>query len=442
MHRHWPRALIAFTAATAALLSATRAPDVGARVPARSSVAVPPVHVRILGINDLHGHLEPTAVDGRQAGGVAWLASALDRASSDGTPTIRVTAGDSPGASPLISARFGDVPTAEALNLMHFDVGTLGNHDFDKGPDAMRKLVGVANFPYIAANVLDARTEKPLLPPYVVVQRAGVKIGFIGVTTTSSGRWLMPEYRRALRFTDISDTVNTYARELEAQGVHAIVVLAHAGGVQDSDSSASGEIVDETRQMSDSVDAVVAGHTHTLMDLRVGHKVLTQAICFGMAFDRIDLSIDPTSDEVVSAGADVDRVWDDELSPDARLSALVAGYRARLGALATRPVADLPAAIARMPGPDGPNELGYLVAESQREAAHADMAFVAPDWVRADLPAGPVTYADVRGPAVRQRRGPHDDVGPRRAGAAGRAGRPRRATAREHGSPGGDRPGA
>jgi 5'-nucleotidase len=55
----------------------------------------------------------------------------------------------------------------------------------------------------------------------------------------------------------------------------------------------------------------------------------------------------------------------------------------------------VPQDIARAPGPDGPNELGWLVAESQRRAAHADIAFVPPDWVRSDLPAGPLTFADV-----------------------------------------------
>jgi 5'-nucleotidase len=49
----------------------------------------------------------------------------------------------------------------------------------------------------------------------------------------------------------------------------------------------------------------------------------------------------------------------------------------------------------RTPGPDGRNELGWLVAESQRRAAHADVAFVPPDWVRSDLPAGPLMYADL-----------------------------------------------
>jgi 5'-nucleotidase len=222
-----------------------------------------------------------------------------------------------------------------------------------------------------------------------------VKVGFIGVTTRASARWLMPEYARELRFADISDTVNRYTAELAAQGVHAIVVLAHAGGAQETDTTGSGEVVGETQEMSNDVDAVVAGHTHTLMNLRVGHKVVTQAVAFGTAFDQIDLTIDPATDDVVDATADVVRTWDDEVEPDARLTAMVEAYRARLGELATRPVAHTPKPITRTPGPDGPNELGWLVAESQRRAARADVAFVPPDWVRADLEAGPLTYADM-----------------------------------------------
>lgn len=399
LRRHLPRTLVALAATGAALLAAARAPEVGAQ----TSGPVRLVHVRILGINDLHGHLDPSDVGGRPAGGVAWLASYLDSRSADGTPTLRVTAGDSAGASPLISAHFHDQPTVEALNMMHFDVGTLGNHDFDEGPAEMLRMVNGgdgftgAGFPYVAANALDAATGRSLLPPYVVLERAGVRIGFIGVTTRASSRWLLPQYASRLRFADISDTVNRYARELKAQGVQTIVVLAHAGGVQESADAASGEIIDETRQMTDAVDVVVSGHTHTLINVRVGHKLVTQAQCYGMAFDQIELTIDRRTDDVVDAAADVVRTSNDAegLKPDPALAAMVDRYRARLGELATRPVAFAPEPITRAPGDGSANRLGAIVADSERAAAHADVAFVAPDWVRADLPAGRLTYADL-----------------------------------------------
>ncbi len=87
------------------------------------------VKLRLLGVNDFHGRLEPPRLG---IGGAAWLKSHLDRATLPGR-TIRVHAGDMVGATPLISSWFHDEPTIEAANEIGFDVGTLGNHEFDEG---------------------------------------------------------------------------------------------------------------------------------------------------------------------------------------------------------------------------------------------------------------------------------------------------------------------
>jgi 5'-nucleotidase len=352
------------------------------------------VHVRILGINDLHGHLEPPVTGEQGAGGVAWLSSWLDR-HSDAGRTIRVSAGDSAGGSPLISAHFHDEPAVETLNHMNFDVATAGNHEFDQGPEQMRRLSRLARFPYIGANSLDPRSGEPLLPPYTVVERAGVRIGFIGVTTRAGARWLLPEHAEHVRFADMSASVNRWVPALQARGVEAIVVLAHSGGVQETEQTASGEIVEETQEMSDAVDVVVAGHTHTLMNVRVGRKLVTQALSFGTAFDDIRLAIDPVGGDVVGADARIVRTLHAGVAPDPALERLVARYHDALGDLATKPVAELSEPLTRMPDDAGGTALGRLVAEAQRTTAQADIAFVNRDWIRSDLPAGPVTYSDL-----------------------------------------------
>ena len=73
---------------------------------------------------------------------------------------------------------------------------------------------------------------------------------------------------------------------LQRQGVQAIVVLAHAGAFQEGD-DAAGEVVDEARQMDDAVDVVVAGHTHSRLDLEVDGKLVVEALSYGVAFDRV-----------------------------------------------------------------------------------------------------------------------------------------------------------
>ena len=179
----------------AALLVALLGLNAGADPPSATARAGT-VQIQLLGVNDFHGHLEPPEPD---IGGAAWLGAWLNRAAeSHDDRTIRVHAGDMVGASPLISSHFKDVPTIEATNLMGFDVGTLGNHEFDEGGAEMLRLVRHAHYPYLAANTVDRETGKPILPPYQIVERAGVKVGFIGVTTTDTPYFLLSQFARAV----------------------------------------------------------------------------------------------------------------------------------------------------------------------------------------------------------------------------------------------------
>ena len=97
------------------------------------------VEIQLLGVNDFHGRLEPPKPG---IGGAAALDAHLDRAER-GHPgrTVRVHAGDMVGASPMVSSFFHDEPSVRAMNLMDFDVGTLGNHEFDEGGDELARLL-------------------------------------------------------------------------------------------------------------------------------------------------------------------------------------------------------------------------------------------------------------------------------------------------------------
>src|SRR5918998_1069054 len=170
-------------------------------------------NIQILGVNDFHGNLEPptTRVGGRPVGGAAYMDTYLNEYEAKNPErTIKVHAGDMVGASPLISSYFHDEPTVYAMNQMEFDVGTLGNHEFDEGGKEMLRLLQGgrrkgedalkddengdpintstkgfpgAEFPYTSANTVYDKSGKLVLKPYRIVERKGVKVGFIGVTT-------------------------------------------------------------------------------------------------------------------------------------------------------------------------------------------------------------------------------------------------------------------
>jgi 5'-nucleotidase len=342
------------------------------------------VQLQLLGVNDLHGHLEPPEAG---LGGAAWLGAWLDRASeSHPSRTIRVHAGDMVGASPLISSHFHDEPTIEATNMMGFDVGTLGNHEFDEGGAEALRLASLARYPYIAANTVTRDGGELILPPYEIVERAGVKVGFIGVTTVDTPYFLLSGFARQYRWLDISDSVNRWVPELRRRGVEAIVVLAHAGAFQEGQ-SAAGEVVDEARQMDDAVDVIVAGHTHSPLNLVVDGKLVVEALSYGVAFDRVRVEVDRQSGDVVNAAGGVLATRHAGVEPDPEIAQLVKRYADSVAPLGDRVVGHSPRYLDR-------EAVDAVAADAQRAFAGADIAFLNPGNTRADLAPGPITYSE------------------------------------------------
>jgi len=157
-----------------------------------------------------------------------------------------------------------------------------------------------------------------------------VRVGFIGVTTPSTPGFLLERHAARFRFTDISEAVNRSVPALRQQGVRAIVVLAHAGGPSQDESAAPdfvGEIVEEARQMNSEVDAGIAGHSHSRLDIHVpnadgtGDKLIVEALSYGIAYDLVDLTIDRRSGDVVAKAGSV-LATPHDLAGDAAVAAL------------------------------------------------------------------------------------------------------------------------
>jgi 5'-nucleotidase len=163
-------------------------------------------------------------------------------------------------------------------------------------------------------------------------------------------------------------------------------VLAHAGAFQQGD-DAAGEIVNEARQMSGAVDVVVAGHTHSKLNLNVDGKLVVQALSYGVAFDRVNITVDRDSGDVVSKSATIAATDHQGVDPDPELAALVDRYRKRIAPLANRVLGHTDERLDN-------EAVDRLAADAQRAFAGADIAFLNPGNTRSDIDAGPITYAD------------------------------------------------
>ncbi|WP_328439937.1 bifunctional metallophosphatase/5'-nucleotidase [Streptomyces sp. NBC_00444] len=394
--------------------------------------------VQLLSFNDLHGNLEPpSGSSGRvtevhedgttstiDAGGVEYLATHLRDARKGSKYSITAAGGDMVGASPLISGLFHDEPTIEALNKLKLDVTSVGNHEFDEGARELARLQNGgchptdgcyadeefegADFPYLAANVLDEKTGKPILKPYWVWKKNGVKVGFVGVTLEDTPGVVSAEGVKGLKFKDEVETINKYAKVLQRQGVKSIVALIHEGGAPassaynyDCDSPGAGDgisgpIVDIAKNITPQVDALVTGHTHaayacTINDPSGKPRTVTSAASFGRLYTDTTLTYDRwTGDIARTAVKSANHVVTRTVPKATDMTELIAKWNTLAAPIGNRAIGHIAADISNS-GTESP--IGDLIADAQlaygKELdAETDLALMNPGGVRA-----PLTYA-------------------------------------------------
>jgi 5'-nucleotidase len=288
---------------------------------AQAPAPKPPFSVKIIGFNDYHGNLESPGTFGvntlvpaanRPAvGGAEYMAAYVARMKAANPLNVVVGAGDFIGATPLISSLFFDEPAVETLNKIGLEFNAVGNHEFDKGKDELRrlqnggcKLAGGlpdpnsckgfgssapgtfdgAKYKWLSANVVETATGRTLLPGFGLKSFNGVRVAFIGMTLRGTPGIVTPTGVAGLEFRDEADTVNALVPRLRALGVESIVVLVHQGGFQNTITgggtqpitsdingctgnlrNANGtpsDIAAIVARLDDAVDLVVSGHTH------------------------------------------------------------------------------------------------------------------------------------------------------------------------------------
>ncbi|MFC9733909.1 bifunctional metallophosphatase/5'-nucleotidase [Streptomyces roseolus] len=410
------------------------------------------VDVQLLSFNDLHGNLEPpTGSSGRltrvkedgstelvpNVGGAEYLATHLEQARAGHRYSITAAAGDMIGASPLLSGLFHDEPTIEALNEMKLDVSSVGNHEFDEGARELARIQNGgchptegcfeegktfegANFPYLAANVTDEKSGKPLLDPYFVWEKDGVRIGFIGVTLEGTANIVSAEGVKGLKFGDEVETINKYAKVLERKGVKSIVALLHEGGMPASGAynydcdtpgagaGISGPIVDIAKNITPQVDALVTGHTHqayacTIPDPAGKPRTVTSAASFGRLYTDTTLTYDRrTKDIVRTAVASANHVVTRDVDEHGKIRDLIKRWKELAAPIANRPVGYIAESVEN-PIDAVEKPMGNMIADAQlaglspADKGGAQLALMNPGGVRAPLTkreGGVVTYGD------------------------------------------------
>ena len=386
-----------------------------------------PIVLSLLGLNDLHGRL-------RALPAFAGYANNLRRArAKDGGAVALVDAGDMFQGT-LESNLTEGASVIAAYRVLGMTVATLGNHEFDFGPlasgnrndpqGAIRARIREASFPILSANLVTRGSHTSpawdKLRRSVLVNVGGVRVGFVGLLTHETPTIVMHAWFVGLDVEPLAPALEQEARSLRSQGAEVVIGVAHAGADCKDFSEPSNlssckpdaEIFDLARALPvGSVDAIFAGHTHAGVAQLVNGIPIVEAYARGLAFSRIDLRLEGATH----------RVLERKIFPPHELCPkLTEGGPCTLADYEGEPTSlDLDVAQAIEPAlaqaesfreaPIGctvseamscdhgiESALGNLFADLLRESVpSADVAILNGGSLRADLPAGQLSYGQL-----------------------------------------------
>lgn len=264
-------------------------------------------------------------------------------------------------------------------------------------------------------------TGRTVLPPTAVKRVAGIKVGFIGMTLESTPTLVAQAGIRNVDFHDEVATAATAAKDLRRQGVRAIVVLLHEGGLPPSGApydyacnaggaaALSGPIVQIAEDLPPSIDLVVTGHTHQpytcdIPDPAGNPRWVTSAASYGRVITDTELKLDRRTRDVVRASvSSVNRAVTRDVSADPLQTATITTWDALSAPIANRVVGSITTDITRSTTRDAESALADLIADAQLAATAgagdggAVMAFMNPGGVRADLTSAPSPAGEAPG---------------------------------------------
>jgi 5'-nucleotidase len=407
----------------------------------------PTVNAQLLGFNDFHGNIDPPLgsgglVNGVPAGGSEYLSTYLTKLRAEAAAAgVRhsdtVVAGDSIGATPLVSAAFHDEPAIEILNAMKVSLSSVGNHEFDEGVSELYRMqfggchptdgcqdgdgFQGAKFPYLAANVTQKSNGLPILLPFTIRFYDGVPVAYVGMTLEGTPGIVNPAGIANVNFNDEVATANQYATILSWLGIKSLVLVIHEGGLQSTPPSPvdpngcanfAGPITDITKGLNPAYGVVVSGHTHRFYTCELpnssgANSLVTSAGSFGTLVTDIRVTLDKRTRKFVTGSAHNVVVDNGVKNPDGtyqrdgngvpvrnpalvdpKVKKIADKYRTAVAPVANKVVGSITADITTVQSPAGETPLGDVIADAQlayTTSAGAQIALMNPGGIRASL---------------------------------------------------------
>jgi 5'-nucleotidase len=363
----------------------------------------------ILHTNDFHARFEPISkydspcsaednTEGKCFGGTARLTTAISQARARTNNSILVDGGDQFQGT-LFYTYYKGAMAAEFMNALGYDAMTVGNHEFDDGPEVLSGFMDRVNFPVLMSNA-DVSAEPQLagkLAKSTVIERGGEKLGLIGLTPEDTHE--LSSSGPAITFSDPVAAVQGEVDALTAMGVNKIIVLSHSGYAVDQVVAAG----------TTGVDVIVGGHTNTLLSntneravgpypTMVNDTAIVQAYAYGKFLGELNVTFDDAG--VITQATGEPLIMDGTVSEDTSTVARIAELAIPLDEIRNQIVAQTAASIEgdRKVCRAMECEMGVLVADAMLDRVKdqgISIAIQNGGGLRASIDAGDVTMGEV-----------------------------------------------
>lgn len=297
---------------------------------------------------------------------------------------------------------------ADVMNYMKYDVGSVGNHDIETGHDVYDRFDKEINFPWLAANAINTKTNEPYFKPYTVLERKGIKIAVLGLITPAIPKWLPEKIYSGIRFDDMIETAQKWVKIIkEKENPDLLIGLFHAGvdytyGGENENTYKNENASKLIAEKVPGFDIIFVGHDHAGWNFSIknpeGQNVLVLGPTSGarnIAVADVKLSYSSREHNYVKdsvTGALIDMK---DFAPDPNFMKRYARNFEEIKNYVNRPIGEFTETISSRDAIFGPSKFVDLIQTIQLNLTGADVSFTAPLSFNAKIDKGTVYVKDM-----------------------------------------------
>lgn len=344
--------------------------------------------ITILHTNDTHARINEGTYDGM---GLAKLSTLVKQHEAENENVLLLDAGDTFHGTTFATLEQGK-SIAEVFNAVGYDGMAAGNHDFNYGYERLLELKEMVTFPVLSANVIVEETGELLLPPYMIQEIDGVKLGIFGLSTPETHYKTHPKNVEGLKFTDPVEAAQMMVAELQAQEVDVIIALTHLG----TDASSTDTSI-KVAEGATGIDLIVDGHSHTEENVGVSGTLIVSSGEYTKNLGVVELTFDENGELVGKEGSLISKEDAVEVEPDAEVQAVIDAIAASQETILAEVVGSTSVILdgEREQVRAGETNLGNLITDAMLNETGAEVAITNGGGIRASIDAGEITKGEV-----------------------------------------------